>query len=534
MIRHLEPLPSRPPPPAIRALACLALLAAGCTSATADEPTASRASALAPADDGVLVQTHDGSVRGVLEGSTLAWRGVPYAAPPVGALRWALPQPAPTYPGVRDASSYAPICDADGSGSEDCLYVNVFAPATARPGSSLPVAFFIHGGYVGAGDDTARALTDHGVVVVTINFRLGLFGFLGHAGLTAESGTSGNWAFYDMIEGLRWVRRNVDRFGGDGDRVMIFGQSLGAKHVNTLLASPPARDLFHRAILESQSLTPGQTRTLSAAESEGATLAATVGCAGTSAEQVACLRALPATAVDAQGLGTAVPSIDGRLLLDDVAAVVARDGARVPIVIGTTTDENSTSLRPIGSMTPDEVAAAVQSGFPTIAASLLQVYPLSAYATPLDAYIALESDLITCKARWVARAAASARDARPVYRYLFTHVLEDDPLEAQLYGAWHGEELGFLTGDIVDYDGDVDPYEPTPAELVLAQRLQAAWARFAATGDPNGPGARTWPSYAAAIDDYERIDDVFAAGAHFRSAQCDVFDAMWSTASGRP
>src|SRR5215471_7966207 len=277
-----------------------------------------------------LVMTDEGAVRGTQTATLREFLGVPYAAPPVGDLRWRPPQPHARWAGVRDATSFGAHC-AQGpsafgvaSASEDCLFLNVFAPA--RRGDDVehgaPVMLWIHGGalVVGESDDYDPAmLVARGVVVVTINYRLGALGFLAHPALAAESarGSSGNFGLLDQQAALRWVRRNIREFGGDGDNVTIFGESAGGLSVHAQLASPLSHGLFARAIDESGAYMPSQP-SLATAEAAGSAFAANAGCASQTA---ACLRGLPvATILAKQTGGTTGPNVDGAILPTTIVA----------------------------------------------------------------------------------------------------------------------------------------------------------------------------------------------------------------------
>ena len=271
--------------------------------------------------------TDRGPVRGVDTAGGREFLGIPYAAPPVGDLRWRAPRPPAPWVLPRDASQFAPHCSqvaspfGVASASEDCLYLNVYAPGDALFGH--PVMVYIHGGafQTGESDDYGpHKLVDQGIVVVTINYRLGSLGFFADPTLTAESpeGTSGNYGVMDQQEALRWVRRNIVAFGGDPNNVTIFGESAGGASVHTHLASPKSRGLFQRAIAESGAYTLTQP-TLAAAEAEGTAFATAVGCPG---QDAACLRAVPvATLLANQSLSATayLPNVDGTILTQSVA-----------------------------------------------------------------------------------------------------------------------------------------------------------------------------------------------------------------------
>lgn len=475
---------------------------------------------------GTLVHTREGLVQGIDLGWALAWRAIPFAAPPVGDLRWRLPQPPARWDGVRDASAFSDVCpQAAGdafAGSEDCLYLNVYAPAGSD--DKRPVALFIHGGSRVAGDGQVLppGLIQQGLVVVTIQYRLGALGYLGHRALTGESGTSGNWGFFDMIAALRWVQRNIRRFGGDPDRVLLFGQSAGGSAVNALLASPLAQGLFSRAAIESNALPPGRTHALAESESTGVALAQQLGCTGGDEEQLVCLRAAPAAAILAADLPIPpllYPIDDGLFLEGDVALTLEQQGAGVPLMIGSTREEASRSLRALTDATEPACSARARADFPAIADQLLPLYPVSAYDSPYWALVALESDAgTTCDVRQLAQAVSSAEGAQPVYRYLFTHAYETGDYWPR-FRAFHGADLPFVFGDFRYNLGD---YAPTAAEKALAQEVQGYYARFAAGGDPNGDGAVAWPPFTVDDDNLLLIDDAIALGSGYHAAACDI------------
>jgi para-nitrobenzyl esterase len=490
---------------------------------------AALASSGASAQRDLIVQTREGLVAGVHEQGAFVWRGIPYAAPPVGELRWRLPQPAARWSGVCE-SQLTPRCAQPGRrpSAEDCLYLSVFAPSSATAASPLPVAVFLHGG--GAfGDDlqyAPQALVAEGLVVVLLEWRLNVFGQLGHPGLTAESGTSGNWGDFDIVAALKWVHHNIERFGGDPERVLIFGQSGGAWKVATMLASNLARGTFSRAAMESQAVDPGQDRTLADSETMGVDFAAGLGCTGTDAEQVACLRALPVGDLVQTDLAATplLSTIDGVLLREGIAATMRRRGAGVPLIIGSTHDELSLDLRSlVDSMTVDDYVAAVAATFPNLYPQVLALYPPG--PDPLSTFIAVDSDRLTCKVRRFAAAAASAEEAQPVHRYFLTH-----GFAGNLYGAYHGIDLDlvFAHWGEASYQGAYDDtFAPSAADLALAAQYRRDLARFAADGDPNATSAVPWPAFSPANDNFLDYGDPIAMGAHYQNALCDLLDSRF-------
>ena len=297
----------------------------------------------------VIVATESGLLRGVIEDSTRAFRGIPYAAPPVGERRWRPPSAPIPWPGIRDASTFGNVCpqlDAIFSGnfigSEDCLVLNIFTAANIEADEAQPVMVFFHGGGDVAGSSQNAPygappppLATHGVIVVTAEYRLGALGFFVHPLLAEEgNGSSGNYGLMDQIAALKWVQRNIRNFGGDPERVMAFGQSSGAADVQALLTSPAAKGLFSRAGIESDAIPLNEVRPLEAAEADQAPLVGLVGCGGV-AEVLACLRAVPASVLVNNQF--AVPlefTIEQRVLPEDPFAVLQRDGTPVPLLLG--------------------------------------------------------------------------------------------------------------------------------------------------------------------------------------------------------
>ena len=502
------------------------------------------ACAAMPATTPDLATTDRGTVRGVVDGAVRSFKGIPYAAPPVGALRWRSPQPAACFGAVRDATSFGSACaqlDATGtpSGSEDCLTLNVWAP-TARPASPLPVLFFLHGGanYAGSTEQVTPLgvriydgawLAEHGpAVVVTANYRLGPFGFVGHPALTAESPNhaSGNFGLLDQIAALRWVQANAASFGGDPSRVMLFGESAGGLDTCALLTSPLAEGLFARAAIESGGCVAS---TQAVAEAGGTTLASSLCASATDAlgclrgvAMADVLRALPGSAgVTPGATGYRYQlAVDGYALLEAPMTTIAAGHQRhVPVVIGNNRDEMSYFFPPTpanAAMTDAQYRALVTTQFGAAGgATILAAYPSAMFPSPYFAYVDMLSDAVfICPARRIARALAGAM-SEPVRRYLFTH---SEPGIAAAYGAAHAFELSYVFHNL--------PTGATADQTALADTVAGYWLRFAATGDPNGGGATTWPTYAAAADPYLTLDSTPAAAAGYHALRCDAWDRL--------
>ena len=476
----------------------------------AASPSASAASN----GDGTVVSIRDGDLRGDTTSSGFAFLGVPYAAPPVGDLRWRPPAPPRSWHGVRDATQFGASCPQAPSGfagpgpfSEDCLFLNVATP-TLRRDADRPVIVWIHGG--GLTQDASRnydgsKLAASGVVVVTINYRLGALGFLAHPALASRpGGPAGNYGWMDQQAALRWVQRNIEAFGGDPHNVTIVGQSAGGLSVLAHLVSKGSRGLFQRAIVESGAFALDQQQ-LATAESAGEAFAAQAGCPNQSAN---CLRALPVDDLIANFPGSAIPGVvDGAVLTETIgAALRAGRFTPVPIVNGINHNEELIFVaglgvavsggtfvpvpQPVTDATYQSVIASVL-GVPAARASAIAAqYPPAAYGSALGALTVLVSDAnFACPTlrvdRWTARRA-------PTFAYEF-----DDDTAPQRFAppgalppiATHSSEIQYL------FDM---PNTPVPATLnadqeALATQMRTAWARFAATGDPSTRDV-PWPS----------------------------------------
>ena len=476
--------------------------------------------------------TESGVVSGIASGGGTSYRGIPFSAPPTGSLRWRPPAPAVPWSGVRPANAFGPICaqlDEAGNvtGSEECLTLNVWAPSTAAA-APLPVLFFIHGGgnAVGASsyayyDGTVFAEKGR-AVVVTANYRLSSFGWLAQPFLSAETrrGVSGNYGTYDQLAALRWVKRNIAAFGGDPSRVTIFGESAGGVNVCTLVASPLARGLFERALVQSGGCVQ---HTLAEFVAFGSTLTEKAGCS-LAADPAACLRAQPSDALlravppvvkvassSGQLWG---PAVDGFVLRDSPEVVLGKgEHNRVPFAIGANADETGSAAPPIATEAEYRALVAAQVG--VLAPLVLARYPASAYATPRKAYVALTSDArFICPSRRFARAAAMG--GSPVFRYFFSYPA------SRLHGAVHGIEIPFVFGSFDAIAG----YVPDASARALSESMNAAWAGFAATGNPNGTGLTRWPAYDP-IRDRTLVWDVPTALVDgIRTDACDFWDSL--------
>jgi para-nitrobenzyl esterase len=499
-----------------------------------------------------------GFIRGLAVGDkneVRAFKGIPYAAPPLGARRWKAPQPVSPWPGVRDCFEFGAACPqtipallaavpemAIGApASEDCLFLNVWTPAE-RKAEKLPVLYWIHGGgfVMGAasqplydGEELARL----GCVVVSVNYRLGLFGFLAHPTLSQESDeqVSGNYGLLDQVEGLRWVKRNIAAFGGDPDRVTIFGESAGGISVLCLMVSPPAKGLFQRAV--AQSATAMDLRRLrdasagnETAEQAGQKYMAACGLADArdaakmrGIEAKALVQATPSELGPSGGLQLKPlslplgPNADGFVIPDMPNALFAAGRQNlVPLIIGNTKNETSLFLM-AAKMPEDEAAYAKQleQEFGKLGEALAKGYPARDAKQIRSAIIQLTSDLsFASLTRTIARMHSAA--GQQTYRYQFSRGTKRSFLQS--LGAHHGAELALLFQRPAVRDDD--------DEVRMSHVMGQYWINFAATGNPNGGDLPEWPAYRQ--DTEEMVDFAEAVNVlkGYRNDQLDLIDKV--------
>ncbi|WP_062650695.1 carboxylesterase/lipase family protein [Streptomyces maremycinicus] len=471
----------------------------------------------------VVVRTDQGRVRGLSHGSYTTFDGIPYAAPPTGPLRWRAPAPPAAWRGVRDATRPAERCvqmPAPGAGaivgSEDCLYLDVTVPAPAPAGKKRPVLVWVHGGAFlgGSGSDySAERLAVRGdAVVVTVNYRLGIFGYFGHSAL----GAAPPFGLADQQAALRWVRANAARFGGDPSRVTLFGESAGALSICAHLTSPTAAGLFQRAVLQSGSCltsfprgalgpaTPAYEPFAAQADVQtaGAQAARQLGCTtGGGDEVLACLRRLStdrlATAQLMQSFNR--PAFDNRLLpVAPGRALASGRFHRMPVMLGTNHDEMrmfvGLSLAAFPIRTEADYRARLADAFGPTAPAVEARYPAAHHASPALAWAAVLTDRsFTCTTLAAGQAIAAHAPGLPLYGYEFNDphapVLAGLPADPGFpYGAAHGFEMPFLFPSV--------PTERplTDGQRALSDRMVGYWTTFARTGDPNTPDAPPWPA----------------------------------------
>lgn len=527
-----------------RLLAAVLVLAAGAASSAEPRRASGRL-----ATDPTLVRTTGGTVRGAREGELLVFRGIPFAAPPAGDLRWRPPAAPEPWAGVRDALAFGPPCpqlDEQGGfeGEEDCLQLNLWAPAAGRPGELLPVMVFIHGGGHVQGSATERAGSGEllydgaelarrgGVVAVTVQYRLGALGFVSVPALDAEraDGGSGNLGTLDLVAALAWLRDNLAGFGGDPSRVMIFGESAGAVETCMLLVARPAAGLFSSALMQSGGCS---ARSLAEAREAGAELVAAAGCAS-AGDVPACLRALttdqvllaiPATASVSGPQGPFQPVADGVVIPGDPLESI-RTGRHhaVPFVVGANADETGRDAPLLATDAEYRAAVlALAGGSQLLADLVLARYPSAGYPSPRAAYVALTSDAkFICTARRVAEAAREGQSL-PVWRYHFARAYRGGSALLESFGAFHGAEIPYVFGSL-----DIAGYDPPPEEVALSAAMLGAWSSLATHGDPGPVHGVPWPQYAAGDDPYLLLDAPVAAGDGVRTPQCDFWDGLLS------
>lgn len=489
-----------------------------------------------------VVQTRLGTLIGERAGSVARFLGVPYAAPPVGPLRWRAPQPVPAWAGARTATRFGPACpqppaagptyvspELSDRQDEDCLYLNVWSPEP-DPAARRPVMVWLHGGGFrnGSGSEAwydGAALARRGVVVVTLNYRLGALGFLAHPWLEPESpfGTSGNYGLLDQIAALGWVRDHIAAFGGDPGCVTVFGQSAGAGSVRALLECPAARGLFHRAIQQSggfaSSALPGPGALNSGYADKlriGEQLRLRLG-----ADSLAALRAVPAAAVVAAGdarmrrSNPAMrwwPAADGRLLPRTVGQDVAEGTADVPLMLGHVANEASVLVASFGAR-PMMYAGMTPAVLGRDALALFRAHPPW---RPAGAWRGLErlfTALIFHEPAWE-MACQLASLGRPPFVYHFDRIApaRRDPRVL----ASHASEVPYVFGNLPTDGCD-------ERDAALSAAMQAAWVAFATTGDPRSAGGAAWPRFDPAQGIVMRFGDRVAPGAHPRGP---VFEAL--------
>jgi para-nitrobenzyl esterase len=455
------------------------------------------------------VRVESGMVQGTLEDGLAMYRGIPFAAPPVGNLRWRPPQPVLPWKGVRAASEYGRACMQSNPAianlpppNEDCLFLNVWTPAHGK--ERLPVMVWIHGGGFVAGTPAEQLyhgewLAKKDVVVVSISYRLGVFGFLSHPDLSSESQlhVSGNYGLLDLIAGLKWVRKNIAAFGGDPGRVTIFGESAGAIAVSQLCASPLARGLFWAAISESGGSFgpvragggPGANmQPRRAAEQDGLAWAKSLG-----ASRLSELRAMPAEKLlgaAQRQRGLSWPVVDGWVIPDDQFTLYRAGRYNdVPVLMGYNSDEGATFGAPPSQ---NAYVQSVHERYGRFADKLLMAYPGGESATAKKTARDLTRDTAFGWQTWTwARLQTQTGKSRVFLYYFDEHPNYPADSSRAGFGTPHSEELPYVFRQLREHNRPA----PTPEDEALSKMLRTYWTNFAKTGDPNGVDLPQWPSF---------------------------------------
>jgi para-nitrobenzyl esterase len=469
-------------------------------------------------NDTDVVKTDAGNISGIEQNGLRVYLGIPFAAPPVGDLRWKPPAPVKPWNGVKETKEFCKACpqpiaaDPSLNMSEDCLYLNVWTPAKSSD-EKLPVMVFLYGGAFGkiAGSMplyNGTALAEKGVVVVTPNYRVGALGFLAHPDLDKEStnNSSGNYGLLDQIAALQWVQRNIEAFGGDPSKVTIFGQSAGGESILIHLTSPMSKGLFEQAIVESATLWTNGAEidaiySKADAEQLGETFAKSLGYSGPDAitqmrkldyQNITNATPWPNSSFQIVNSKHFEPTIDGWLITDAPDNVFRlHNETPLPLMIGQNADDGIT-LAADANMTVLEYVTYIRNSFGKDADSVLAKYPANSTA---EVQLRLEQIMTRYDFADAAKFVAGSRSDqdRDTYLYRYSYVLPGQP-----YGAFHGSET-FLLFKV--------PIPPNPVNDLVSDNLIDLWTRFAKTGDPNGGMNVTWPKYTLAEDRYLDIND---------------------------
>ncbi len=486
------------------------------------------------------VATAAGPVSGRTENGIRIFLGIPYAAPPVGSLRWQPPLEPTIWKDVRISTSFGhacpqPVRQEGGDYSEDCLYLNVWTPQI-KSGEKLPVMVWIHGGGFNFGSSAmpeydGKNMAGKGVVVVSLNYRLGPLGFLAHPDLSKESrtGTSGNYGLLDQIAALKWVRENISSFGGDREKVTIFGQSAGSRSVSLLMISPLSKGLFHRAIAQSggpiigsEYLSPNFNGDQDNALRMGGLLAERLGCDGKT-DIPACMRAKTADAVikaaacrtdifDDGGIFFA-PVLDGEVLpRNPRAAFLAGKQHGVPLISGSTLNEGAVYLSAYKNLPEAKYEAFLKTHFGKDYKQALELFPTDKSGTTA----ALDRLITVAANAHPARFIAGANEKSKAYLFQFTR--RPGTAKGRQLGVFHGADLAYVFGNMKAEEGYVRD------DFSLSEAMMAYWVNFARTGDPNGKGLPVRPTYDAASDENIEFGDTIGVRKGLFAKECEFME----------
>jgi para-nitrobenzyl esterase len=490
------------------------------------------------------VRIQSGLVRGATDDGLVVYKGIPFAAPPVGNLRWRAPRPPVAWTGILEATAFKPACMQKGPTlpgmmeryGEDCLYLNLWAPAK-RAGRRVAVMVYIYGGGGLSGSGSARLywgdrLAKRGVLVVTFNYRVGAFGWLSHPELTKEAGTSGNYGLLDIVAALEWVHANISVFGGDPDNVTLFGQSGGAYQESALMVCPAARGLFRRVIAESGGDFGSEARhdvafhPLRQAEQAGVAFLKRLG-----VSTIAEARRVPAdkivaldSAMSKGDVSALHPNVDGRFIPGEVRTLF-REGKQNPsdLLVGSNVDEGvNLALGPPKSARA--FRADVRARYDDFAARFSQMYPASSDAQARQSQLRMKSDFISWQMVSWARF-QSALGVRHVYVYRFATIPPFRPWST-LHAAGHGAELPYVFGfPPAELFEKFEPADQAALHSRIENEIQAYWTNFAKTGDPNGPGLPPWPAFNDSSEEIMNMGDTFRAEGLPNRAALALLDA---------
>jgi para-nitrobenzyl esterase len=492
------------------------------------------------------VVTESGTISGVSESGLSIYKGIPFAAPPVGDLRWRPPVPAAHWTATRKADAFAPACmqtgvsmpgEAPPAVSEDCLYLNIWTPAKAEPKTKpLPVLVWIYGGgYINGSAAMplywGDRLAQKGVVVVTIAYRLGPLGFLAHPELTRESPhhSSGNYGLMDQIAALEWIERNIAAFGGDPKNVTIAGQSSGSISVSILMASPRAKGLFQRAIGESGGLfEPTQLAPkylLANAEHEGQQYAASLG-----APSLKELRQVPANKLTGNADGIVHPVIEPYVLpLSPYEAFTSGQQNDIPLLLGSNADE-ARSLTDVSQVKAATFASDVEHSFGALPPPLIAAYPYKTDPEAKQARLDLERDLRFGWDMWAWARLQAATGHSSVFYYSFR---QQPPFPVgSIYEGWgasHFAELWYVFDHL-----NQEPWQWSASDRKVADEVSSYWVNFAKSGNPNSAGLPAWPAFTNTDSKVLYLGDPITVGVVASPAGLNVFDAVYAAVRGKP
>ena len=493
------------------------------------------------------VSTDKGTVEGepAANGKVMAFKGIPYAAPPIGTLRWAPPAPAEAWTGVRSAhdfgyhcvqsSTFADMAFHDPGPSEDCLTLNVWAPADAKPGS-LPVMVWIYGGGFSGGSTSefrqdGQFLAQRNVIVVSMNYRLGIFGFFVHPELTAESPhhASGNYGLMDQAAAIQWVKNNIAAFGGDPANITIFGESAGSMSVSYQMASPLSRGMIAKAIGESGgALANSRPLEMGLAQREKTDAAFALTTYG--ASSIAALRRMSTEDIirpitSGRARASFWPDIDGYFIPKSTAAIYAAgEQAHVPTLAGWNSGEARGGIVSGSStFTTEAFAAQAQIDFAARADDFLKLYPNTGKDVALTSAGDYAGDKFIAFSTWNWLEAQVKTGGAPVYRYYFDLGNPGDRFHTPSAGAFHSDDIEYVFGTL---DSRADAIV-RPIDRSVSNLFQTYWTNFARTGNPNGSGVPKWPTYGPAKWETMHLDEHSAAQPDANRARYLFLDSVW-------